>query len=167
MEICQAPIRKGERALKTTIKITNRSRYCDREVKRLLRFAYQSIIAVWNLPTKEIRIKVTNTKKAWGGYGFIGAYGSDSEGFHVCIRIGRPEHFHSPRRASYDYKWREMPAMMLKEYREAIIYVAAHEFAHVAGKSGRKGGEMHCDFAGQDAVDEWRRLEYESPACLI
>ncbi len=147
--------------MKPELKITNRSRYDDLEVDILVRFAFNSVHQVWPIERSPLRIKITNTYKSWGGYGYIRGYGTDTEGFHACVRIGAPSRFINPRRISYDYKWKDMPVMFLNNYREALVYVAAHELAHSAGKSGRKDGEMRCDFAGQDAVDQYRKQQAE------
>jgi hypothetical protein len=145
--------------MKLELKITNRSRYDDIEVDILVRFALSTVHQVWPIERSPLRLKVTNTRKSWGGYGYIRGYGTDAEGFHACIRIGAPARFVNPRRISYDYKWKDMPVMFLNNYREALVYVTAHELAHNAGKSGRKDGEMRCDFAGQDAVDQYRKQQ--------
>jgi len=148
--------------MKPELQITNRTRYDDIAIHILVNFAFDTVHKVWPVTTvSTLKIKVTNTKRGWGGYAYVNGLGRDAEGFHVCVRVGSPEYFKTPKRISYDHKWRDMPEMYLNDWRECVVYIAAHEFGHTAGRSGRKSGEMGTEFAGQDAVDLYRKQRSE------
>jgi hypothetical protein len=148
--------------MKPELKITNRTRYDDIAISALVNFAFDTVHKVWPITTvSTLKIKVTNTRRGWGGYAYIHGMGRDSEGFHVCVRVGSPEYFMTPKRISYDHKWRDMPEMYLNDWRECVVYIAAHEFGHTAGRGGRKNGEIGTEFAGQDAVDLYRKQRGE------
>lgn len=146
---------------KPKIQITNRSQHNDIAVSRLVHFAFGTVHSVWPVNLNAVRLKVTNARRGWGGYAYLHGSHRDSEGFHACVRVGTPDYFRTPRRISYDCKWKDMPVAYLNDWRECLVYVAAHEFAHIAGRSGRKNGEMGCDFAGHDALEEYRRIRAE------
>jgi len=145
--------------MKPKLKITNRSQYDDLEVEHLVEFAFDTVHAVWPVGRTYLKVRVTNCIDHWRGRAYVNGDGMFYDGAHVIIRIGRPSLFKTPARISYDFKWKDMPVMFLNNYREALVYIAAHEFAHSAGKSGRKDGEMRCEFAGQDAVDQYRKQQ--------
>jgi len=147
--------------MKPELKITNRSRYDDIEVERLVKFAFDTVHDVWPVGQARLKVRVTDCIDHWRGRAYVHGHGTFYDGAHVIIRIGRPSLFKTPARISYDFKWKDMPVMYLNSYREALVYIAAHEFAHSAGKSGRKDGEMRCEFAGQDAVDQYRKQQAE------
>lgn len=147
--------------MKPNLIITNRSRYDDIEVDLLVRFAFDTVHTVWPIERPLLKIKVTDTVRSWSGYAYINGYGTDAEGFHVCVRIGPPNRFSTPQRISYDHKWRDMPVMFLVNYRECIAYIAAHEFAHCSGRNARKDGEIGTEFAGHDAVEAYRKQQAE------
>jgi hypothetical protein len=148
--------------MKPELLITNRSRYDDIAIHILVNFAFDTVHKDWPITTAyRLKIKVTNTVNSWGGYAYVNGTSCDSEGFHVCVRIGAPSRFKVPRRISYDHKWKDMPEMFLNDWRECVVYIAAHEFGHTAGRSGRKNGEIGTEFAGQDAVDLYRKQRAE------
>lgn len=150
--------------MKPTLVIYNRSRYHNEEVSVLMAVAMDTIIETWPINLKQVTVRVTNTSSRWRGRAYTNGAGRFHDGAQVIVRIGSPERFATPQRISYDFKWNDMPEFFLNSYRECMVYIAAHEFGHTAGKGGRKGGEFYCELAGHDAVIHYRKNQAEIDA---
>lgn len=137
--------------------VRNTSRYPMAEVWPLCMAALESVER--SLKPGEIMpaviVKLTNTRKCWGGLAYWTERHEGKLWKRVLVRIGPPERFQKPVSAT-DRRFADMPEFTVDSHREALIMVAAHEMEHTLGASGRKAGEMTCDFSGSDAVDYYR-----------
>lgn len=79
----------------------------------------------------------------------------------VLVRVGAPNRF--PCRVQYP-RFKDMPEMDFRTYREAIVAVTAHETGHALGYSGRKEGEERCEMMAWDALDYYRKHQAEIDA---
>ena len=78
------------------------------------------------------------------------------------IRLGYGER-NWPMRLNYA-KWKDMPEYEARNWYEMIIHIAAHEFAHLTGYSGKKAGEEMCELTAWDAIDAYRKRQVEIDA---
>lgn len=148
--------------------LRNTSRYPDAECFILCRVARESVersLAADQVLPPSI-VKLTNTYHGYCGRAAWTEWehrrGKDSIKWkRILVRVGPPDRF--PRRVCY-LKFKDMPEYEFKTYREAIVGVAAHEWGHVLGASGRKAGEEMCEMMLQDAVDLYRKHQAEIDA---
>lgn len=136
--------------MKRQYAVTNKSFYQDEELFPLLDLAWR---VAWTgrpapIPGRTYRVTVKKTKHNYCGHA----------GFACCLlRIGDPaKPVTWPLKATYP-KFKDMPEYFLNSWREVVVHLAAHEFAHLTGYSGRKQGEMMCEMISWDAVDAYRK----------
>jgi len=80
----------------------------------------------------------------------------------VRIRLGDPKKISVtwPRNETYG-KFKDMPEFQIRSWREMIIRIAAHEFAHLTGHDGVKAGEEKAELTAWDAVEKYRQMQAE------
>lgn len=109
------------------MKLKNTSRYSDAEVRVLVRFALAAVGGV--AETGEVaEVAVRNRADAFSGHAYSGR--------RVTVSVGAPETF--PTQAHYADRGERFPSYELRDYREALVVVAAHEFTHLAQFEGRR-----------------------------
>jgi hypothetical protein len=79
---------------------------------------------------------------------------------HVVLRYGYDVNTQWPVKLTYP-RYKDMPVYEARNWREIIVHLAAHEFAHLAGCDGNKDGEMKCEMAAWDAIDAYRKRQDE------
>lgn len=135
---------------KRSLTINNTSRYHDSEVRRLVRFAYDSIDR--EHPLGKVSVRVTNTRQAFRGRAIYGAWGS-----RILVRIGAPGKF--PVTGQYR---KRAAAYTFSDHREAIISISAHEFAHIEQHQRRlRKDEVGCEGVAAVVLEEFRRQRQE------
>ena len=109
--------------------IKNSSKYPSDQVENLVKFALK------NVPhSDELEVHVRNSKHAFYGRIFASAEdctcGCDGQRFLIVVRIGRAKHF--PYLSVYpDHKRCQKYAVMLNDWKEALVKVTAHEGMHL------------------------------------
>lgn len=105
--------------------IDNQSKYPDREVNDLIRYATKRLRKqltpqAW----KTLKIKVTGSASSYKGRAFW------SSPYYIIIRIGEPKHF-PLKDAGYGWKYKTAPKYSMENWQEAMVVVAAHEACHI------------------------------------
>jgi hypothetical protein len=109
--------------------IKNSSKYPSSEVEDLVKFALK------NVPhSDELEVQVRNSKHAFYGRIFTSAEDCtcdcDGQRFLIVVRIGNAKHF--PYLSVYpDHKRCQRYAVMLNNWKEALVKVTAHEGMHL------------------------------------
>jgi len=140
------------------VQITNTSRYPTSDIRYLVHFALQSVGR--NEVGKRVRVRVTNKMyRAFGGRAMGRRY--------VIVRVGAPESF--PFKRNRD-GW---PKYEMRDWRECVVAVAAHEFNHLSqferqARTYRhvKLSEVECEHAAKQAVEEFRADIEKHVACM-
>jgi hypothetical protein len=78
------------------------------------------------------------------------------------LRIGHGNHTW-PVKLNY-WRYKDMPDYEARSWREVFVHLAAHEFAHLTGYSGKRGGEEMCELTAWDAIDAYRKRQPEIDA---
>lgn len=110
------------------MKIENASRYPKKEVEKLIRFALGSVPSS---AKRNLEIHVKNTKYAFYGriYSTRSEDGCD-QSFLILAKIGSRKRF--PFWSQYpDHKRCRKYAILLADWREALVKVVAHESVHL------------------------------------
>jgi hypothetical protein len=127
--------------------IRNRSQYPTDEVRRLVRFG------VRHLDMRGVCVNVKNARyTALRGRAYMGVpYISDAPptaDYLVTIGIGSEEHFPFPQQSAGD---------LIADWREALVFVAAHEGLHIEQFKERKRlSEKACDEFAYRMLREYR-----------
>jgi len=110
-----------------------------------------------------VRVFIQSCKRSGCWYGH--AYGRRGRGRIVCrVNHSLPVMEHR----EWRYRDKEaQPSHILWGAPETICFLLAHELGHIVGYGGDKAGEMACNRLAREAVDAWREVQYEHPACLI
>ena len=133
------------------MRIKNTSRYLTVDVKRLIRFAAKGI------RTSRIEVHVKNSKnifagRAWHNIGRNRVVNvADNIDDLVVVRLGPPDRF--PFEFSYPRR-KTAPRYTVKNWKEAIVSVTAHELYHIKQRRTNKR-------ASEVKAERWalRRLE--------
>lgn len=156
--------------MKTNVVVRNTSRYPNHVVRWLVQYAADYVRSEMD------RMGSLATYSCYGFYvefknkqhaSYSGLYhhqlvnerggypvGVDMHLRKVLVKIGAPERF--PLHC-WDHRYKEAgPEGDLRDWEEAAVAIAAHEFSHVK-YSGSKEGEHNCDTIMHDAVDAFRR----------
>lgn len=116
--------------------IKNSSRYPSEKVEDLVRFALR------NAPhSDELEVHVKGSKNAFYGRIFSSAEnctcGCKGQRFLIVVRIGNKKHF--PYLSVYPNNKRcQKYAIMLKDWKEALVKVTAHEGMHLRQMTEKK-----------------------------
>jgi hypothetical protein len=109
--------------------IKNSSKYPSDQVENLVKFALK------NVPhSEELEVHVKNSKYAFYGRIFASAEdctcGCNGQRFLIVVRIGKTRHF--PYLSVYpDHKRCQKYAVLLNDWKEALVKVTAHEGMHL------------------------------------
>jgi alpha-D-ribose 1-methylphosphonate 5-triphosphate synthase subunit PhnG len=144
LESIERSLSRDEKLYPIIVKLTNSSHaYCGR--------------AYWteNEPRKKVTVLHDGRPGYTNWHGIVWR--------RVLVRIGPPERFAVTRTHTYP-KFKDMPEMELRSYREAVVAVTAHEIGHTLGYSGRKSGEEKCELCAIDALDYYRKHQIEIDA---
>ena len=116
------------------MRLTNSSDYPTEEVAALVAFAMKGV------KTTRLAVKVKNCSGAYGGMAYEGvpristAYKLRSVDRLVTVRIGKPSWFPSSNMspgATHPYGGKRSPLIEHRNWREALVAVAAHEARHI------------------------------------
>ena len=116
--------------------IKNSSRYPNDKVENLVKFALR------NIPhSDELEVHVGRSKHAFYGRIFTSAEnctcGCNGQRFLIVVRIGSKKHF--PYLSVYpNHKRCQRYAMMLNNWKEALVKVTAHEGTHLQQMTEKK-----------------------------
>jgi hypothetical protein len=109
--------------------VKNSSKYPTDQVENLIKFALK------NIPrSDELEIHVKNSKHAFYGRIFASAEnctcGCNRQRYLIVVRIGKTKHF--PYLSVYpDHKRCQKYAVLLNDWKEALVKVTAHEAMHL------------------------------------
>ncbi len=167
----------------------NTSRYEDKAVRWLARFAFQSVRAkakrqgwIENFNNRPFVIRFTNTVWAYQGtYGgsvrawWLRGYKvkhcpallrMDGQAWvrDVIVRIGKPERY-PVKDATYG-KFKNMPPASYADWQEGAVAVIAHELAHCQA-SGKREGEVFCEYTAHEALEQFRAVRAEFEQAMI
>jgi hypothetical protein len=133
------------------MKIENASRYPKKEVEKLVRFALGSVP---NSAKRNLEIHVKNTKYAFYGRIYSTPQTSSNDGcvrsFLILAKIGSKKRF--PFLSQYpDHKRCRKYAILLADWKEALVKVVAHESVHL--EQWIEGKPMREERAEKRAVE--------------
>jgi hypothetical protein len=123
------PVCNSNRQEDIKVIVKNSSKYPSDQVEDLVKFALK------NVPhSEELEVHVKNSKHAFYGRIFASAEdytcGCNSRRFLIVVRIGKAKHF--PYLSVYpDHKRCQKYAVMLNDWKEALVKVTAHEGMHL------------------------------------
>lgn len=162
--------------------ITNTSRHPAKAVRWLAHYAARYVRSEaeregWlaEFDRHGISLRIGHTSRHWAGhYAYTKSAWAiprfnrkqfslpEGERLHdVLCKVGN--RWSAPVRWSYDFKWRDMPEMMVADWQEALVALVAHELSHMKA-NGLKAGETYCDLTACDCVDQFRkdRADYDT-----
>lgn len=133
------------------MKIENASRYPKKEVDKLVRFA---LVSVPSSAKRNLEIHVKNTKYAFYGriYSTLQMRSEDGcdRSFLIIVKIGSSKRF--PFLSQYpDHKRCRKYAILLTDWKEALVKVVAHESVHL--EQWIEGKPMREEKAEKRAVE--------------
>ena len=161
--------------MKRNFKVSNRSAFSDTELLPLLNFAWDYAwetaragadpvtrhprYSKWSVvPAANEKLCVWHVNVVKSIYRRAG-WASWREGT-VRIRLGVPKKLNVKWPVMETYgRFKDMPEFEIRDWREQIISIAAHEFAHLTGYHGGKESEHWCELTAWDAVDAYRKSD--------
>lgn len=125
------------------MKFTNLSQYDTQEVRELVETATKGI------KLRKVKVTVTNTKHTYAGRAW------DSWPYRrMLIRIGSPDQF--PITCKYPRK-KTAPTYEMRDWREGIVAVAAHEARHIYQyKFNKRRSEIDAERWAVKKLEEYR-----------
>jgi len=138
------------------MRIKNTSRYPTVEVERLVRFAAKGI------ESSRVEVHVKNSKwvfagRAWHNIGRskIINVALDIDDL-VVIRVGSPNNF--PIEFSYP-RLKTAPRYVIRNWREAIVSLTAHEFYHIRQRrTGKRASEVKAERWALKRLEAYRKM---------
>jgi hypothetical protein len=141
----------------TALRLKNTSRYPTDEVRQLVEFGMRGV------RTERLEVHVKNSADIFGGMAYHGvpsistAYGKATVDRLVTIRIGAPERFPHTRMTRYV----RAPVYDLRDWREAMVMVAAHEGRHIQQMQRKRSlSEVDCIKFEAARVAEFRATQH-------
>lgn len=150
--------------MRTRLLFTNRTSYPDAEVKRLIRFAFADLDLPPAITVAITYTRLTRRRLGWGDeyrYALSGhawKYGPTRGGYEVSLRLGREHEFP----CQFWSRERGPGGAVANDWREALVFVAAHEGKHIESYLHRhrfpRGShlpELRCDAYAFGRLDAW------------
>lgn len=151
------------------ITINNTSRYPDAEVKRLVRFA----LADSELTHVHVNVKNSKHPRRGAAYGRVPSISNAPRSARslITVGIGAPHHFphengywnSKARKEGKGRRGGKWPEITLRDWREALVYCAAHEAKHIeCSRERKRQSELACEHHGAWVLDRFREQELAS-----
>lgn len=134
--------------------IRNTSRIPTSDLRFLMSF-------VKGFPRKDVELRVSKSKR-WGisgcfyrdGY----AHGTGSKSYYICVKVGGGTY---PRTCHYNYKSDRFPTYEVRNDKERLVAVLAHEFQHLKdyrkkGRYGERCGELKPEKVAVRTLERYR-----------
>lgn len=149
--------------------IRNETCYPDADVRALIRFAVEpldlphTVVLVNHTRQSELR-RANNALSPYSGRAFYGMPErmrriSRTAKRAIRLSVGQPECFPMSRfswRNGWDYAPGQWPLFRHRDWREALVHIAAHEGKHTEYQAERKAAsELACELYAQRRLDEY------------
>ncbi len=136
------------------MRLRNTSQYPTEEVRKLVKWACAPI------DMRRVCINVKNSSGSFAGraYDYVPSISNApaSSEYLVTLRIGSPERFPLEEHR-YPGKSDRFPSYDIRDWREALVFLAAHEAVHIEQfKEGKSHSELRCEMFALKRLREFR-----------
>lgn len=147
---------------------TNTSKYNDDEARQLV------LIGIGTLPHADVEVHLKGTlKAAYAGMAYCGvprmANCDRDSNYLVTLRIGAETFFPTDNRhwttdphgnrVKVQYGGKSVPLERIEDWREALVYLTAHEFNHIVQFRAHSGrSEVACELAAIRGLKRYREI---------
>ena len=142
--------------------LRNKSQYPDSTVRALVKFATRE------LDMRHVCVNVRNSTGSLAGHAYRGvpsiSNAPPSAEYLVTLRIGDRSRFPVEHRypGKSGNRW---PFIYLEDWREAVVYLAAHEGKHIDQfRAGTKRSEIACEHFARYMLNAYRDTLYIASA---
>lgn len=155
---------------------TNTSKYNDDESRQLV------LIGIGTLPHADVEVHLKGTlKSAYAGMAYCGvpriANCDRDSNYLVTLRIGAETFFPTDNRywitdlrgnrVKVPYGGKSVPLERMDDWREALVYLSAHEFQHIVQFRNKSPlSEIECELAAIRGLKRYREIYVSSQVYL-